>query len=213
MVAKLEKSYVVKWDRELDGRETPLPLTDKHAVNGHALTEVPTSMQVAVFGMGCFWGVERLFWKAEGVWSTAAGYSGGYTPNPTYDEVCSGRTGHTEVVRVVFDPARISYTQLLSLFWDNHNPSQGLRQGNDIGSQYRSAIYWQDEVQREHAEASLNRFKNAMLAAGNREEITTEVAEATPFYFAEDYHQQYLYKNPNGYCALGGIGICLPPEA
>ncbi|WP_240494305.1 peptide-methionine (S)-S-oxide reductase MsrA [Pantoea sp. 1.19] len=213
MVAKLEKSLVVKWDRELPGRETPLPLTDHHAVNGHSLTAVPEGMQVALFGMGCFWGVERLFWQQPGVWSTAAGYSGGYTPHPTYDEVCSGRTGHAEVVRVVFDPTTVRYEQLLTLFWENHNPSQGLRQGNDIGSQYRSALYWLDDAQANAANASLHRFENALIAAGRPGEITTEVCEAGPFYFAEDYHQQYLYKNPHGYCGLGGIGVCLPPDA
>jgi peptide-methionine (S)-S-oxide reductase len=162
-----------------------------------------------VFGLGCFWGAERLFWQAEGVYSTAVGYAGGYTPNPTYREVCDGLTGHTEVVRVVFDPARTSYAALLRLFWESHDPTQGMRQGNDVGTQYRSAIYYGDEAQRAQAEASREAYQKALLESG-RGRITTEIAPAPEFYYAEDYHQQYLAKNPDGYCGLGGTGVSCP---
>jgi peptide-methionine (S)-S-oxide reductase len=166
-------------------------------------------METAVFGMGCFWGAERKFWQAPGVYSTAVGYAGGYTPNPSYEEVCSGRTGHTEVVLVVFDPATISFDQVLAVFWENHDPTQGMRQGNDVGTQYRSAIYWTTDAQRDAAHASQQRFQAALHRAGYGD-ITTEVAQAGPFFYAEDYHQQYLAKVPNGYCGLGGTGVSCP---
>ncbi len=164
---------------------------------------------MAMFGMGCFWGAERKFWQLEGVVSTMVGYAGGYTPNPTYREVCSGGTGHAEVVRVVFDPSRVTYEDLLKVFWENHDPTQGMRQGNDIGTQYRSTIYWYGDAQRQLAEASRSRYQEVLRAAGHGE-ITTELAEAPPFYYAEEYHQQYLGKNPNGYCGLGGTGVSCP---
>jgi peptide-methionine (S)-S-oxide reductase len=160
--------------------------------------------------MGCFWGAERLFWKAPGVHTTAVGYAGGFTPNPTYEEVCSGRTGHTEVVLAVFDPSRTSYDDLLRIFWEGHDPTHGMRQGNDVGTQYRSAIYWHDEGQRAAAEASRTMYRQALAEAGHRAAITTEVAKAGPFYYAEGYHQQYLAANPNGYCGLGGTGVACP---
>jgi peptide-methionine (S)-S-oxide reductase len=159
--------------------------------------------------MGCFWGAERLFWQADGVWTTAVGYAGGFTPNPTYEEVCSGSTGHTEAVLVVFDPAKTSYDEMLRIFFEGHDPTQGMRQGNDLGTQYRSAIYWTSEAQREAAEAALAAYNERLEAAGYGA-ITTEIAEAGPFYYAEDYHQQYLAKNPNGYCGLGGTGVSCP---
>ncbi len=166
-------------------------------------------MRTAVFGMGCFWGAERKFWQTPGVWSTAVGYAGGYTPNPTYEEVCTARTGHAEVVLVVFDPAQVSYEQLLKVFWESHDPTQGMRQGNDVGTQYRSAISYADEAQREAAERSRKAFQD-VLTGGRYGEITTEIAPAGPFYYAEDYHQQYLAKNPGGYCGLGGTGMSCP---
>ena len=174
----------------------PMPVATLHAVNGHSMTNVPAGMEVALFAMGCFWGVERLFWQLPGVYSTAAGYTGGYTPNPTYREVCSGQTGHAEAVRVVYDPQVISYEQLLQVFWENHDPAQGMRQGNDHGTQYRSAIYPLTPEQTEAAKASLARFQAAMNDAHDTRHITTEIATAKPFYYAEDDHQQYLYKNP-----------------
>lgn len=175
------------------------------------MSHVPDGMALAIFAMGCFWGVERLFWQQPGVYSTAAGYTGGYTPNPTYREVCSGQTGHAEAVRVVFDPQIIPYTALLGLFWQHHDPTQGMCQGDDIGSQYRSALFPQDDTQREAARASLAAFAQAMADAGDTRPITTALEPAAPFYYAEDEHQQYLHKHPDGYCALGGIGMCLPP--
>ncbi|MGQ5465632.1 peptide-methionine (S)-S-oxide reductase MsrA [Proteus mirabilis] len=190
---------------------TPLEISANHAVNGHSIREIPENMQIAYFAMGCFWGVERLFWQQPGVYSTSAGYSGGVTENPTYEQVCQGRTGHAEVVRVVFDPTLISYQQLLAIFWENHDPSQGMRQGNDIGSQYRSAIYTLTPEQYAQAIESKQRYQQAINSEGAHKEITTEIQPAGPFYFAEDYHQQYLFKNPQGYCGLGGIGICFPP--
>nr|WP_246743101.1 peptide-methionine (S)-S-oxide reductase MsrA [Dickeya oryzae] len=196
----------------LPGRTTPMPVARLHVVNQHSMTHVPDHMEVAIFAMGCFWGVERLFWQQPGVYSTASGYCGGYTPNPTYREVCTGKTGHAEAVRVVFDPAEVSYTQLLQLFWENHNPAQGMRQGNDIGTQYRSAIYTLTPEQDAAAKASYQRFQQAMREAGDNRAITTEIQPAGPFYYAEDEHQQYLHKNPHGYCGLGGIGVCLPPQ-
>jgi peptide-methionine (S)-S-oxide reductase len=169
----------------------------------------PDGLEVAVLGLGCFWGAERIFWRAPGIFTTAVGYAGGFTENPTYEEVCSGRTGHTEAVLVVFDPAQTSYDEILRLFWESHDPTQGMRQGNDQGTQYRSAIYTADDAQCEAAEASRERFQ-AELAKAGYGEITTEIAEAGPFYYAEPYHQQYLAKNPNGYCGLGGTGVACP---
>lgn len=203
------KNELVPASEALKGRDTPMPLEDRHFVNGHSLKNVPAGHEVAVFGLGCFWGAERLFWQEEGVWSTSVGYAGGSTPNPTYEETCTGGTGHAEVVRVVFDPNVISYGELLKLFWENHDPTQGMRQGGDIGTQYRSAIYWMDEEQRAEAEASAKAYDAALKAAG-RGAVTTEIAKAGPFYFAEDYHQQYLAKNPGGYCGLGGTGVVCP---
>lgn len=206
-----DKTQRVKQEDALTGRTTPMPVATTHAVTSHSMTHVPDEMNVAIFAMGCFWGVERLFWQQEGVYSTAAGYTGGFTPNPTYREVCTGQTGHAEAVRVVFDPAIISYEKLLQIFWENHDPAQGMRQGGDIGTQYRSAIYVLSEAQQDAALASLQRFQDAMDAANDKRHITTEISEALPFYYAEDDHQQYLFKNPEGYCGLGGIGVCLPP--
>jgi peptide-methionine (S)-S-oxide reductase len=199
----------------LRGRDEPIPTARDHFVNGRPLKgPYPAGMEKAIFGMGCFWGVERLFWKMPGVHVTAAGYSGGVTPNPTYHETVTGQTGHTEVVLVVFDPAVVSYETLLKTFWEEHDPTQGMRQGNDIGTTYRSAIYTFDEAQRQAAEASRERYQKALKAAGRSATITTEIAPAGPFYFAEDYHQQYLAKNPGGYCGLRGTGVaCAGAEA
>jgi peptide-methionine (S)-S-oxide reductase len=194
----------------LPGRDRELPVTNRHAVLGTPLKPpFPEGLERAVVGMGCFWGAERVFWQALGVYTTAVGYAGGITPNPTYEEVCSGRTGHTEAVLVVFDPTKTTYEEILRLFWENHNPTQGMRQGNDLGTQYRSAIYWETEGQRAAAEASLEAYSERLRSAGYPE-ITTEIAEAGPFYYAEDYHQQYLHKNPWGYCGLGGTGVSCP---
>jgi len=191
----------------LVGRDTPMSVTQHHAVLGAALQPpYPVGLEEAVFGMGCFWGVERLFWSQPGVYSTAVGYTGGLTPNPTYQEVCSGGTGHNEVVRVIFDPAVMTYERLLTLFWENHNPTQGMRQGNDWGTQYRSGIYYLNESQEAAALASQERYQAALSKAGYSE-ITTEVCAAPCFFFAEDYHQQYLHKNPAGYCGMGGTGV------
>ena len=204
------KSEMVSEERALPGRSQAVPVAAAHFVNGHPLSPpFPAGMEQAVFGMGCFWGAERRFWEAPGVYSTAVGYAGGFTPNPTYTEVCSGRTGHAEVVLVVFDPAVTSYEALLKVFWDNHDPTQGMRQGNDAGTQYRSAIYWSSEAQHDAAEASRKAFQPVLTAAGLGE-ITTEIAPAGPFYYAEDYHQQYLARNINGYCGLGGTGVTCP---
>jgi peptide-methionine (S)-S-oxide reductase len=192
----------------LPGRSTPLPVAERHFVNGNRLQPpYPEGLELALFGMGCFWGAEKLFWKLPGVYSTAVGYAGGVTPNPTYPEVCSGATGHTEVVRVVFDPAQISYEALLKAFWENHDPTQGMRQGNDVGTQYRSAIYAYGAAQRRAAQASRDAYGQALAAAGHRAAISTEIADAPDFYFAEDYHQQYLAKKPGGYCGIGGTGV------
>ena len=194
----------------LPGRQEPMPIPETHFVNGHPIAPpFPAGLEQAVFGMGCFWGAERKFWEAAGVYTTAAGYAGGYTPNPTYREVCSGMTGHTEVVLVVFDPAQTSYAAMLRLFWENHDPTQGMRQGNDIGTQYRSAIYVNSPEQSQAAESSREAFEKRLAAAGYGA-ITTEIRAATPFYYAEDYHQQYLAKNPNGYCGIGGTGVSCP---
>ena len=197
-------------EQALPGRSTAVPLPPAHYVNGNPLQPpFPAGLSQAIFAMGCFWGAERRFWELPGVWTTAVGYSGGLTPNPTYDEVCSGLTGHTEVVLVVFDPRQIDYATLLRTFWEAHNPTQGMRQGNDIGSQYRSAIYCTDAQQRSEAEASRERFQQRLSDAGFPV-ITTEIADAPTFYYAEAHHQQYLAKNPGGYCGLGGTGVCMP---
>jgi peptide-methionine (S)-S-oxide reductase len=190
----------------LPGRATAMPVPDRHEVTGAPLTGPFPGKAEAVFGMGCFWGAERKFWQLKGVHITAVGYAGGYTPNPTYKEVCSGATGHTEVVLVVFDPAVVSYDTLLKTFWENHDPTQGMRQGNDVGTQYRSAIYTYSEAQYEAAVRSRDAFQEALSRAGFGP-ITTEIRSAPTFYYAEDYHQQYLAKNPNGYCGLGGTGV------
>lgn len=182
----------------------------QHAVNGHSLTDVPDGMEVAIFAMGCFWGVERLFWQQPGVYSTAAGYTGGHSINPSYQQVCSGITDHAEAIRIVFDPKHISYSRLLQLFWQHHDPTQEMRQGNDIGSQYRSAIFPVTTQQENAAWQSLQRFTIALRKAGKSQPITTEITPAGPFYYAETRHQQYLHKNPNGYCALTGTGVSLP---
>ena len=195
----------------LPGRATPIPTATSHFVNGRPLLPpYPQGLEQAVFGLGCFWGAERKFWElGEGIFTTAVGYAGGYTPNPTYEEVCSGRTGHTEVVLVVYDPKKVGYEKLLKTFWENHNPTQGMRQGNDVGTQYRSAIYTFNDAQKKAAEASKATYQKALSAKGLGA-ITTEIAAAGPFYFAEDYHQQYLAKNPAGYCGLGGTGVSCP---
>jgi peptide-methionine (S)-S-oxide reductase len=204
------KTEMVTPDRALPGRSETMPVPETHFVNGHPLVApFPAGLQQAVFGMGCFWGAERKFWEAPGVYTTAVGYAGGLTPNPSYEEVCSGRTGHAEVVLVVFDPTVISYEELLKIFWENHDPTQGMRQGNDVGTQYRSAIYWFSDAQREAAEVSRDAFAKVLVESGYRE-ITTELAPAGPFYYAEPYHQQYLAKNPGGYCGLGGTGVSCP---
>ncbi|MBD9657072.1 peptide-methionine (S)-S-oxide reductase MsrA [Pseudomonas sp. PDM12] len=200
-------------EQALPGRETPISVPEAHFVNGNPLQgPFPAGLQTAIFGLGCFWGAERRFWQQPGVWSTAVGYAGGHTPNPTYEETCSGLTGHAEVVLVVFDPQLTSYEQLLKVFWEVHNPTQGMRQGNDIGSQYRSAIYCTDEQQLAAAQASQAQFQEELRKAGLGE-ITTEIAPAPTFYYAEAYHQQYLAKNPEGYCGLGGTGVCLSPAS
>jgi peptide-methionine (S)-S-oxide reductase len=197
-------------DEALPGREAEMPVPDRHAVLGTPLKPpFPEGIALAQFGLGCFWGAERLFWELDGVYTTAVGYAGGHTPNPTYEEVCSGRTGHTEAVLVAYDPAKVSYEDLLRTFWEGHDPTQGMRQGNDVGTQYRSAIYTYDDAQREAALASRDRYQERLRAAGHGD-ITTEIADAPPFYHAEDYHQQYLHKVPNGYCGLGGTGVSCP---
>jgi peptide-methionine (S)-S-oxide reductase len=203
-------SKMVDAAEALPGRSTPIAVPDRHTVLGNPLTPpFPEGLEQAIFGMGCFWGAERVFWKAPGVWTTAVGYAGGYTPNPSYEEVCSTRTGHAEVVLAVFDPTVTSYDAMLRLFWENHDPTQGMRQGNDVGTQYRSAILWTTESQRDAALASRDAFSSELQAAGFGE-ITTEIAPLGDFFYAEDYHQQYLDKNPNGYCGLGGTGVSCP---
>ena len=205
------KPEMVSPAKALPGRTEPIPTAETHYLSGLPLkSPVPAGMAEAMFGMGCFWGVERKFWQVPaGMWLTMVGYAGGHTPNPTYEEVCSGRTGHVEVVRLVFDPAILPYEALLKLFWENHDPTQGMRQGNDIGTQYRSVIHAFDEAQAEAAHASLAAYQGALSAAG-RGRITTEILPAPPFYFAEAYHQQYLAKNPAGYCGVGGTGVSCP---
>jgi peptide-methionine (S)-S-oxide reductase len=206
-----QKSYNMPTaDQALPGRPGALRTDETHFVSGHPLKgPYPAGFETAIFGMGCFWGVERIFWQLPGVWVTAVGYAGGMTPNPTYEEVCSGRTGHTEAVLVVYDPKVTSYGDLLKAFWENHNPTQGMRQGNDQGTQYRSAIYYGDDAQKAAAEASRDAYQTA-LKARKLGEITTEIAPAPTFYFAEDYHQGYLAKNPGGYCGIGGTGVVCP---
>jgi peptide-methionine (S)-S-oxide reductase len=206
------KTRMITADEALPGRSEPLRVPDHHEVLGAPLTPpYPAGSEVAEFALGCFWGAERKFWEAPGVITTAVGYEGGFTPNPTYEEVCSGRTGHAEAVRVVFDPAKVSYRDLLKVFWESHNPTQGMRQGNDVGTQYRSVIFYGSPEQQTAAEESRIAYQKKLSEAGYGE-ITTEIVPATPFYFAEDYHQQYLSssKNPNGYCGLGGTGVSCP---
>ncbi len=210
MLGFRDKTRMIAPDRALRGRDREMPAAGRHAVLGTPLAPpFPDGLQQIVVGMGCFWGAERVFWQAPGVYSTAVGYAGGYTPNPTYEEVCSGSTGHTEAVRVVFDPQSISLSEILRLFWENHDPTQGMRQGHDVGTQYRSAIFAFDEAQLAAVQASREAYSASLRAAGHGE-ITTEIALAGPFFLAEDYHQQYLHKNPGGYCGLGGTGVSCP---
>jgi peptide-methionine (S)-S-oxide reductase len=205
-----KKSSLPTPETALKGRTEAISVPDRHFVNGNALKPpYPEGMEIAMFGLGCFWGAEKAFWKLDGVYSTAVGYAAGLTPNPTYQEVCSGMTGHNEVVRVVFDPAVISYAELLQAFWESHNPTQGMRQGNDAGTQYRSGIYASSPAQKAMAESSRDAYQQALKSAGHGT-ITTEILDAPEFYFAEAYHQQYLAKNPNGYCGLGGVNVACP---
>jgi peptide-methionine (S)-S-oxide reductase len=207
---KRKKLEIPSRDEALPGRATPMPVPDKHYVLDTPLKPpFPAGLEVAMFGLGCFWGAERKFWQQDGVYSTSVGYAAGLTPNPTYEEVCSGLTGHNEVVRVVFDPKKVSYEQLLKVFWENHDPTQGMRQGNDMGTQYRSGIYATTPAQKKIAEASRDAFQAALSKAGHGK-ITTEILDAPEFYYAEVYHQQYLAKNPDGYCGLGGVGVTCP---
>jgi peptide-methionine (S)-S-oxide reductase len=208
-----KKTALPSAEDALPGRDTPIVVPGRHLVLGTPLTPpFPEGFERVIVGMGCFWGAERLFWQAPGVYTTAVGYAGGFTPSPTYREVCSGATGHAEVVLAVFDPKQTSYDEMLRIFWEGHDPTQGMRQGNDVGTQYRSAIYWTTEDQRDAALASREMFQSELRKAGYGE-ITTEIAEAGPFYYAEDYHQQYLAANPNGYCGLGGTGVSCPVGA
>lgn len=211
MVAFFRKSAVMPQPGDAPkGRQVSMPVPRQHFVNGHPLLPpFPAGMQIAMFGLGCFWGAERKFWQLAGVYVTSVGYAGGYTPNPTYEEVCSGTTGHNEVVRVTFDPSAVAYETLLKTFWESHDPTQGMRQGNDVGTQYRSGIYCNSAEQLAAAKASKSSYA-AKLAAAGYGEITTEILDAPPFYFAEAYHQQYLAKNPDGYCGLGGTGVTCP---
>jgi peptide-methionine (S)-S-oxide reductase len=203
------KTVMVSAADALPGRYEPIASGSTHFLTGRRfLPPYPEGLEIADFGLGCFWGAERRFWTQDGVWTTAVGYQGGFTPNPTYEEVCSGRTGHAEVVRVVFDPTAISYRALARLFFESHDPTQGMRQGNDVGTQYRSVIFTRSDVQRLEAEEACTAYAQALAAAGRHGAITTEVAPAPAFYFAEEYHQQYLAKNPSGYCGLGGTGVC-----
>jgi peptide-methionine (S)-S-oxide reductase len=206
----LKKTEMPTRGQALPGRSEEMPVPEAHYVNGNPLKPpFPDGLETALFGLGCFWGAEKAFWQTEGVYSTAVGYAGGYTPNPTYQEVCTGRTGHTEVVLVVFDPAVISYAKLLKVFWEEHDPTQGMRQGADIGTQYRSSIYTHDEDQKKAALASREAYQEVLSAAGYGA-IMTEIEDAPTFYYAEDYHQQYLAKNPGGYCGHGGTGVACP---
>ncbi|ELH0895404.1 peptide-methionine (S)-S-oxide reductase MsrA [Vibrio fluvialis] len=208
----LDKQVMVTAETALPGRSTPMSVEDTHFVNQTSLSAAPAVGQEEILiGMGCFWGAERLFWQLDGVVSTSVGYAGGYTPNPTYEEVCTGRTGHTEVVRVIYNPSVLSLNALLHAFWERHDPTQGMRQGNDLGTQYRSAIYTYSDEQQAIAEQSKADYQ-ALLEEHQRDLITTEILPAGPYYFAETYHQQYLAKNPQGYCGLGGTGVCFPPS-
>lgn len=207
MFGREKKLSMPSASEALPGRENAMPLSNKHFVNGHPIQPpFPDNMHTAMFGMGCFWGAERKFWVIDGVYTTSVGYAGGYTPNPTYQEVCSGMTGHNEVVHVVYDPDKVNYTDLLKVFWESHDPTQGMRQGNDVGTQYRSGIYTYNDEQYAAALESKKQYQNRLHEAG-KSEITTEIIKAPSYYYAEEYHQQYLAKNPNGYCGLGGIGI------
>lgn len=209
MFGTYKKAVMPRPEQTLKGRASKTPITNRHFVNGHLLqAPFPEHLALAMFGMGCFWGAEKRFWQLPGVYSTAVGYAAGYTPNPSYQEVCTGQTGHNEVVLVVYDPAQISYEQLLKVFWESHNPTQGMRQGNDIGTQYRSGIYTYTPAQQVAAEQSLANYQQALKQAGYPA-VTTEILPASEFYYAEDYHQQYLAKNPDGYCGLGGTGVKL----
>jgi peptide-methionine (S)-S-oxide reductase len=206
-----KKSQLPSPEETLPGRAERMPVPERHHVNGNRIVPpFPEEHAIADFGLGCFWGAERVFWETPGVYATAVGYQGGGTPNPTYREVCTGRTGHAEVVRVIFDPARVRYEALLKIFWEAHDPTQGMRQGNDVGTQYRSAIYAHGPEQKRLAEASREAYQRALEAAGRRGTITTEIADAPEFFYAEDYHQQYLAKNPGGYCGIGGTGVSCP---
>jgi peptide-methionine (S)-S-oxide reductase len=210
MLFTRKQAEMVDADSALPGRQTEIPVPARHEVLGTPLKgPFPEGVDTAIFGMGCFWGAERIFWETPGVYTTAVGYAGGFTPNPTYEEVCSGRTGHTEAVLVAFTVEQASFEDMLKLFWEGHDPTQGMRQGNDAGTQYRSALYWHGESQRAAAAASRESYQ-ARLKEQGYGEITTEIAQAGPFYYAEDYHQQYLAKNPNGYCGLGGTGVSCP---
>jgi peptide-methionine (S)-S-oxide reductase len=210
MLFARHRTRMVDQGEALPGRDSPLAVPERHLVLGTPLRPpFPEGLERAVFGMGCFWGAERMFWQAPGVYTTAVGYAGGYTPNPTYEEVCSGRTGHTEAVLVVFDPKRTSYEAMLRIFWESHDPTQGMRQGNDVGTQYRSAVYTFSAAQLEAADSSRRAYQNVLSSAGYGE-ITTEIRGAGEFYYAEDYHQQYLERNPRGYCGLGGTGVSCP---
>jgi peptide-methionine (S)-S-oxide reductase len=207
MLFSRKKAEMPAAGEALPGRPNPIPTADKHFVSGHPLKgPYPDGSAKAIFALGCFWGAERKFWQLPGVWVTAAGYVAGATPNPTYEEVCSGRTGHTEAVLVVYDPKQITYSELLKTFWESHDPTQGMRQGNDVGTQYRSGIYTFNEAQKKAAEESKKQYEDALVKKGFSA-ITTEITAAPEFYFAEDYHQQYLAKNPRGYCGLGGTGV------
>ena len=210
MLFSRTKTTIPSPDAALPGRAQAVPVPDRHHVNGRPLTPpFPEGLRQAVFALGCFWGAERVFWQTEGVWTTAVGYTAGSTPNATYEEVCSGRTGHTEAVLVVYDPDVVPYDELLRVFWEAHNPTQGMRQGNDVGTQYRSGVYVFDDAQRQAAEAARDRYSEVLRSAGHGQ-ITTEIVDAPAFYYAEDYHQQYLSKNPSGYCGLGGTGVSCP---
>ena len=211
MLSLRKKTTLPTSDQSLPGRATALEVPETHFVNGHRIVPpFPAGLELATFGMGCFWGAERKFWETPGVYSTAVGYAGGFTPNPTYQEVCSGQTGHTEVVRVVYDPKQVTYEQLLRIFWESHDPTQGMRQGNDVGTQYRSAIFVASAAQRAAADASRTKYQKSLRHAGH-DAITTEITDAPEFYYAEDYHQQYLAKNPGGYCGIGGCGVKYSP--
>jgi peptide-methionine (S)-S-oxide reductase len=210
MLFRKDKTHLPTVDDALPGRDETMPVPAAHFVNGNPLTPpFPDGTERAIFGMGCFWGAERKMWETEGVFTTAAGYAGGLTPNPTYEEVCTGLTGHNEVVLVVYDPSKVSYDTLLKVFWEAHDPTQGMRQGNDVGTQYRSGIYTTTDAQRAAAEASLVMYQEQLSEAGYGD-ITTEIVAEPAFYYAEDYHQQYLAKNPNGYCGIGGTGVSCP---